>query len=143
MIGTPQATISEGIAGLACDIAFGDDLPGVTARHVADVGIEYDADVARAVKRAAEPLARALGNAALMLHEDGASDDEACDYVMRWALSSERRASHNVRFMTDPVWRTYVTIYEDGRRLCQDWVAGDSARFRRLLTEQLSPADLL
>jgi hypothetical protein len=45
--------------------------------------------------------------------------------------------------MTDPVWRSYITIYADGERLCRDWVAGDPARFRRLLTEQLSPRDLL
>jgi hypothetical protein len=143
MIGTPQSTIAEGIAGLAPDILFGDELPEVTARHVAAVGIEYDAEVANAVKRAAQPLERVTGNAALMLHEDGVSDDEAQDYVMRWRLSSERRASHIVRFMTDPVWRSYITIYADGERLCRDWVAGDPARFRRLLTEQLSPRDLL
>jgi hypothetical protein len=68
MIGTPQSTIAEGIAGLAPDILFGDELPEVTARHVAAVGIEYDAEVANAVKRAAQPLERVTGNAALMLH---------------------------------------------------------------------------
>jgi hypothetical protein len=143
MIGTPQSTLAEGIAGLAPDILFGDELPEVAARHVAAVGIEYDAEVANAVKRAAQPLERVNGNAALMLHEDGVSEDEARDYVMRWGLRSARRASHNVRFMTDPVWRSYVTIYADGERLCRDWVAGEPARFRRLLTEQLSPRDLL
>jgi hypothetical protein len=90
-----------------------------------------------------EPFERVNGNAALMLHEDGVSEEEARGYLMRWALSSEKRAAHNVRFMTDPVWRSYMTLYADGRRLCHDWVAGDPARFRRLLTEQLAPADLL
>jgi hypothetical protein len=33
---------------------------------------------------------------------------------------------------------TYVYGYD----LCRDWVGGDRARFKRLLTEQLSPADL-
>jgi hypothetical protein len=143
MIGTPQSTIAEGIAGLAPEIPFGEDLAAVTARHVAAVGLEYDAEIAKAVKRAAAPLERVVGNGALMLHEDGASEDETRDYLIRWGLSSERRASHNVRFMTDPVWRSYITIYSDGEELCRDWVGGDPVRFRRLLTEQLSPADLL
>jgi hypothetical protein len=41
------------------------------------------------------------------------------------------------------VWGSYVTTYADGHRVCADWVDGDPARFKRLLTEQLSPADLL
>jgi hypothetical protein len=142
MIGTPQSTIAEGIAGLAPDIVFGDELPEVTARHVGAVGVEYDVEVAKAVKHAAEPLERVVSNAALMLHEDGVSTRDARDYLMRWGLRSESRAEHNVRFMTDPVWRSYVTTYTDGLQLCSRWVAGDPARFRRLLTEQLSPADL-
>jgi hypothetical protein len=135
--------ISEGIASLAPEILLGDEAEDVTARHVAAVGRAHDVDVANAVKRAREPLGRVGGNAVLMLHEDGVSENEARDYLMRWALSSRARAESIVRFMTDPVWRSYITTYADGYSLCRDWVAGDPARFRRLLTEQLSPADLL
>jgi hypothetical protein len=142
VIGTPQATIAEGLAGLAPDILFGDEFEEVAARHVAAVGVVYDSEVAKAVKRAAQPLERVAANAALMLHEDGVSTDDAREYLMRWGLRSETRAEHNVRFMTDPVWRSYVTTYTDGLQLCSHWVVGDPARYRRLLTEQLSPADL-
>jgi hypothetical protein len=143
MIGTPQALISEGIAGLAPEILLGDEAEELTAGHVAAVGREHDVEVANAVNRARQPLERVVGNGALMLHEDGVSPGVARDYLMRWGLSSQHRAEHNVRFMTDPVWRSYITTYADGHALCRDWVAGDPARFRRLLTEQLSPADLL
>ncbi len=78
-----------------------------------------------------------------MLHEDGASADEAAAYLERWALATEARARHNVAFASDPVWRSYVTTYADGERIVASWVDGDLERFRRLLTEQLSPADLL
>jgi hypothetical protein len=47
-----------------------------------------------------------------------------------------------MRFATDPVWRAYGTTYTDGYRLCRDWVGGDPERFKRLLTEQLTPAEL-
>jgi hypothetical protein len=35
-----------------------------------------------------------------------------------------------------------VTTYADGYEVCRAFVDGEPARFRRLLTEQLSPADL-
>ncbi len=82
-------------------------------------------------------------NAALMLHADGASVEEARDYVMRWSLSSERRAEQGISFIVDPTWRAYVSTYADGYRVCRDFVDGDPQRFKRLLTEQLTPADLL
>jgi hypothetical protein len=81
-------------------------------------------------------------NAALKLHVDGASVDEARKYVMHWALASEKRAAHVIAFINDPMWRSYITTYPNGYKLCGDFVAGDVGRFKRLLTEQLTPADL-
>jgi len=34
-------------------------------------------------------------------------------------------------------------VYETGRRLVEAWCGGGPARFRRLLTEQLTTTDLL
>ena len=143
MVGAPQATIAEGIAEVGPKVLLGDELDEVAAPYLAAVGIDYDPGLARAVKAASQPLADVFGNAALMLHEDGASEDEAAAYLERWALASESRARHNVSFATDPVWRSYVSTYADGERVVARWVDGDLDRFRRLLTEQLSPADLL
>ena len=142
MIGTPQALISEGIAGLAVEMAFGDEEQEATAVHVAGTGVPYDPDVSRAVQRAREPLGRVGGNMALMIHADGASVEEAREYFVRWALASEKRAAHMVEFIVDPVWRSYASTYDDGYYLCRDFVDGDPARFKRLLTEQLTPGDL-
>jgi hypothetical protein len=46
------------------------------------------------------------------------------------------------RFISDPMWGTYVPTYLEGERLCLAFVGDDPARFKRLLTEQLTPADL-
>jgi hypothetical protein len=89
------------------------------------------------------PLARASDNAAMMLYEDGATEDEALEYLKDRALMSDRRASQAMKFIVDPIWRSYITTYEDGYKLCKTWVDGDPARFKRLLTEQLTPGDLL
>jgi hypothetical protein len=142
MIGTPESLIAEGIAGLGLEILLEDE-DAFAAEHLGRYGIAYDADRARAVKAARKPFERVSGNVALMLYEDGASEDDALDYLRHWALMSERRANQALRFITDPMWRSYVTTYADGYRVCRGWVGGDPARFKRLLTEQLTPGDLV
>lgn len=142
MIGTPAALIAEGIAGLATEILLGDEEQEVAAAHVAGTGVAYDPDLSRAVQGARRPLERVGGNTALLLHTRSASTEEAVEYHMRWALTSRKRAEHAVRFMTDPVWRSYVTTYTDGYDLCRDFVGGDPERFKQLLTQQLTPDDL-
>jgi hypothetical protein len=143
LIGTPQSLITEGIAGLAPEILLGDDEHEVTASYVSGTGVAYDPEVSGAVTQARIPLIDVPGNVAFLLHADGVSAADAEAYLMRWALTSERRAKHAMRFATDPVWRAYGTTYTDGYRLCRDWVGGDPERFKRLLTEQLTPADLM
>jgi hypothetical protein len=141
MIGTPESLIAEGIAGLAVEAVL-DDEDAFAAELLGRHGIDYDAELARAVKAARRPLARAPDNAAMMIYEDGATEADALAYLQRWALMSERRAKQSLKFITNPMWRSYVTTYQDGYALCKRWVGGDPARFKRLLTEQLTPADL-
>jgi hypothetical protein len=142
MIGTPQSLIAEGIAGLGSEALLGSEEEDVIAEHMRSAGVEYDADVSRAVKHARQPFERVAGNAALLMHAEGRPEEEARAYLMRWQLSSERRSKQQMSFIADPLWRSYVTTYADGYQVCRDFVDGDPARFKRLLTEQLSPAHL-
>jgi hypothetical protein len=48
-----------------------------------------------------------------------------------------------VEFLTHPTWRAYLTCYVEGLPLCRSFVNGDPARFERLLSEQLTPQDLM
>jgi hypothetical protein len=142
MIGAPESLVSEGIATLAAEMVLGEDEERVVAEHVRDSGVEYDPERARAVREAANPLRTVGTNAALMLHSEGSSEEEARAYLKRWGLLSDRRVDQAIRFMTHPVWRSYNTTYTDGYRICKAFVDGDPARFKRLLTEQLTPADI-
>ena len=142
MVGTPSSLISEGIAELAPEVMLGEQAEQVIAAHVEGTGVSYDPDLSRAVKRARTPIGYVGGNVALLIHTRGGSEDEAVEYSMRWGLTTRRRAEQSVRFVTDPVWRSYVSTYTAGEDLCRPWVAGDPARFKRLLTEQLTPAEL-
>lgn len=141
MIGAPQSLIAEGVAELAIDMVV-DDHDAFVSEALGEFGVEYDADAGRRIRRARGPLEHVVGNAALLLHEQGMTPEDAQAYVERWGLVSPKRAAHNVQFVTHPVWRSYISTYTDGHALCRDWVAGDPKRFKRLLTEQLTPADL-
>ncbi len=143
LIGTPQSLVSEGIASLAPELVLGEDGQHVVAEHIRDTGVPFDPELSRTLHEAARPLEGVGTNVALMLHEEGRSEDEAFAYLKRWGLSSDRRAQQAIRFTTDPVWRTYITTYSDGYRICNAFVAGDPERFKRLLTEQLTPADIM
>ena len=143
MIGTPHSLVSEGIATLASEILLGKDEERVAAEHVRDSGVPFDPELARRVREAGEGLRTVTTNTALLLHSGGASEDEGREYLKRWGLVSERRVGQAIRFMTHPVWRSYNTTYTDGYRICKAFVDGDPARFKRLLVEQLTPADIL
>ena len=142
MVGAPSALVSEGIASLAAEILLGDEVERVVAGHVEGTGVPYDPVVSRRVNDAIRPFGYVNGNVALLVHTRGASEEEAIEYSMKWSLRSRKRAEQSVRFITDPLWRSYVTTYSAGYDLCSKWVGGDPARFKRLLTEQLTPADL-
>jgi hypothetical protein len=143
LVGTPQALVSEGIAGLGPEILLGDEAEELTAAHVAETGVAYDVELSRALKRARRPLEHVGANTALQLNAGELSLDEARDYFMRWGLASDRRADQALRLAVHPTWRAYVTTYTDGYRVCREFVASDPQRFKRLLTEQLTAADLV
>jgi hypothetical protein len=143
LVPTPQSLVSEGIAELAPELLLEGDGAAALAAVMQDAGIELDLGHALAVERALEPCRWAEVNAALMLHEAGASEAEAQAYLERWGLMSPELAAHLIRFLGEPTSRTYVMNYSAGRELCRAYVAGDPERFRRLLTEQVRVRDLL
>ncbi|MGH8835546.1 MAG: hypothetical protein ACRDWG_11235 [Actinomycetes bacterium] len=143
LVPTPQSLLTEGIAELAVAMLFDGDGAAALAATVQDAGIEFDFAHAWAVERAAEPFRWVDVNAALMLHQDEASEAETRAYLQRWGLTPPELADHLIRFFNEPTSRTYPINYPAGRELCRSYVAGDPQRFRRLLTEQIRVRDLL
>jgi hypothetical protein len=95
------------------------------------------------IQRAEALLSGVVVNVAHQLHEEGRSATELRDYASHWSLKPAALVERMLAFVGDPVWRTYVTTYSDGWRLCRKFVAGDDQRFMRLLTEQMTPSDLV
>ena len=143
LVPTPQSLVSEGIAERAPNVLLEGDGGAALAAVMHDAGFEFDLAHALAVERALEPCTWAEVNAALMLHDAGGSEAEARAYLERWALMAPKLAAHLIRFLTEPTSRGYIVTYPAGRELCGSYVAGEPARFRRLLTEQVRVRDLL
>jgi hypothetical protein len=143
LVPTPQSLVSEGIAGLAPEVLLESDGGAALAAVMHDAGIELDLARALGIARAHEPCQWAQVNAALLLHEDGASEAETRAYAERWTLMTPEYAAHLIRFLTEPTSRSYILTYPSGRELCRSYVAGEPERFRRLLTEQVRIRDLL
>lgn len=141
LIGTPEAVVAEGIAEYGGKHFFADGHELAQA-HLAREGIDYDPAAARRIAEARDVLAAVFTNVAQMLFADGVSPGEARDYALEWGLAPPERVDKSLEFVMHPTWRTYVPSYAEGERLCVRFVGDDPARFKRLLTEQLTPADL-
>jgi hypothetical protein len=142
LVGTPQCLLAEGLADLGLEVLLGHRPEPALAEHLRAHGLRYDPEVVAAVRSAAEVLGSVRSNAAVLLHDAGRPADEVVDYLARWALLPRPRAEKAVAFLTDPTWRAYISCYVEGLPLCRSFVGGDPARYARLLTEQLTPADL-
>ena len=143
LVPTPQAVLSEGIAENGLDVVLDDaareEAYAILRRH----GIQLDdPELAERIGKVTGRL-RASLDAALMIHEEGASAAEATAYVEKWNLVAPDLARQSVRFVIDPTWRAYVITYTAGEDLCRAYVAGDPARFRTLLTEHVRIGDLI
>lgn len=142
LVGTPQCLLAEGLADLAIEALLGEHPEPILGELLHPLGIRYDTEVVAAVSAAAEVLGSVRGNAALLLHDLHRPEEEAVAELERWALQSHERAVKGIAFLTHPTWRSYIYCYVAGLPLCRRFMAGDPARFDRLLAEQLTPGDL-
>jgi hypothetical protein len=143
LVPTPQSMVSEGIAEIAWEVVD-DETRADVATVLAEAGVEaFDPARTDAVEEARRPLRFVGLNAALLLHEDGASEEEAVAYVERWSARTQEYAQSSVRFLLDPLWRAYAATYSLGGDLARRHVQGSPERYRALLTEQTRVADML
>ena len=157
-INTPECLLSEGLADLGRRFAVP---PAEEVDMLVEVyrlaGLPAAADPAEArataerqaaITRATSAVRGVAGNAALLLHADGAPSEDVLAYLERRLLSTPERAAKRLEFISHPLWRTYVFVYFEGERLLRRWLetvppAEQPARFRRLLVEQLTPSAIV
>lgn len=142
LVNTPQCLMAEGLADLGL-LALGleSGWGAVATDLYADLGIRFDGERAEALAAAAAQLGPLSQDAALLLHEQGRSEGDVVAYLQRWGLQPLARARKAIAFITDPLWRAYISTYVEGERLLRTWLGTDDvpARFVRLLDEPLTP----
>jgi hypothetical protein len=138
--------MAEGLADLGIEATVGAGWGPWAAEILADLGLRFDGFLAERIADAAAPLNRVRQDAAILLHDRGADPDDVVAYLERWSLVSTERARQQLRFLTHPLWRAYISTYVEGFDLLSRWLAARpegepvADRFVRLLDEPLTPA---
>ena len=142
---TPESVLAEGQADLAREVVMSNhELEDELRRVGRDVGVDGDWAAALEVAITSLDLEAAFSTASLMFHRDGRSDDEIREYLMEISPQPAERIEHMLRILHEPANKTYEFTYVEGARLIRPWLErqGQTAGFARLLSEQLSPAQL-
>jgi hypothetical protein len=132
-----QPVIAEGIAQLGAELVADAEAHKLVAALVP----AYDAEVGWQVSRARRLLAGYSTNLSV-LAAHGASREELRDWLLEWSLQPPERVEKSLRSLDTRPFRGSPFCYSEGYRLCRAFAGDDPARFKRLLTEQLTPADL-
>jgi hypothetical protein len=141
---TPSCLVSEGIAQNALEVlADREAIVGMYRDILRASGLpEEEAQRLHDVVLASRPLAKVSDNQLLLLHGQGAPDDEVIDYGTRYALTTEDLERQSMQFLKDPLWRSYGFNYTLGREIVEAYLSASTDRldaFSRLLQDPLTP----
>jgi hypothetical protein len=141
LLWSPEAVISEGIAMTGPELLVGDGQE-LAAEVLGRLGFAYDAEVGSRVVGARRALLPIGANVAMLLHDRGASPEEAREYSTAWSLQPDERVAKQVDSQLRSPSPPYQHTYWQGRDLVAAHVGGDPGRFRKLLTARLLPSEL-
>lgn len=146
LINAPECVVSEGIAvnALRAVMDEAEAEAWLTGDLAALAGLDpEDLRAFLAAERARRSLGGVSGEAARMLHGEGAGEAEVLDFIRTYAVASEERARQTLRFISVPNMRSYIFTYSVGGDLVRRYVAKEGhAGFARLLTEPVTPGEL-
>jgi hypothetical protein len=147
LINAPSCVVSEAIATTALDTIL-------TEAELADwyreellprAGLSHiDPRMMLEVSRAEREIESIAGNAAFMLHDQKKSPEEIISYMQQYGLNTREDAEHLIKYISDPLGRSYIFTYYIGRDLLDELFArGDRiAYFKRLLEEPVTPSQI-
>jgi hypothetical protein len=138
---SPEAVISEGVAMTGPKLLTGDGQQ-LAAEALGRLGFDYDAELGSQVVEARQLLEAVSSNLAMLIHDRGASAEEARDYAAAWSLQPDERVAKQVDSQLRSTSPPYQHTYWQGRELVEARVGGDPERFRALLTARLLPSRL-
>jgi hypothetical protein len=144
LINAPSAVMGEGIATTALKTMLTDDELEEWFREellpAADMG-HIDPKRILAIGKAGRKMNGIAGNAAFMLHDQHRSEEEINQYLQEYGLSTEKEAKHLIRFISNPLYRSYIFTYHLGYDLLEELFqhADRDTYFRRMIEEPVTP----
>ena len=147
LLNSPSCVIAEGIATSALKTAIPDAeledwyreeiLPRAGMAHI-------DSKRMMQINKASEKTNGIMGTVSFMLYDQRKSEEEAEAYLRRYALATEKIVKHLIRFVSDPLSRSYVFTYDIGYDLLEELFAhkNRSEYFKRLLEEPVTPGQV-
>lgn len=147
LINSPACVIAEGIATTALETLLTDSeledwyreeiLPPAGMAHI-------DAGRLIEIGNASRKMAGLTGNAAFMLHDQQKSEDEISQYLQKYGLRTEKEAQQSIKFISNPLYRSYTFTYHIGYDLLEELFAHGNreAYFKRLLEEPVTPSQV-
>jgi hypothetical protein len=147
LLKAPSAVMAEGIAESALETLLTEEereewfreeiLPYAGMSHI-------DPKRMLAVSKAGRKMSGVSGNAAFMLHDQGKSEEEIIQYLQRYNLSSEKEARQTIRFISNPLDRSYTFTYDVGYDLLEELFQGVDRDhyFKRLIEEPVTPSQV-
>jgi hypothetical protein len=144
LLNAPAALMAEGIATTARKTILSDGeleewfreelFPAAGLSHI-------DPKRILAINKAGQKMNGLDGNAAFMLHDQQKSEEEISKYLQEYGLSTEEEARQTIRFISNPLYRSYIFTYHVGYDLLEElFQHGDrDTYFRRMLEEPVTP----
>jgi hypothetical protein len=143
----PECVLSEGIADNAQRVILTDpQLVAFLRDQLYPEARLTGVDVEQQIRlgKASEKLRWVGCNAALLLHREGRPPDEVQQYIERYGLRTPQEAKQTMKFIQNPLFRSYIFNYATGKALLAPLLEGADAvdNFRRLLSEPLTPTQV-
>jgi hypothetical protein len=144
---TPSALVSEGIATNALLAVVSEaEISAILKDCYERAGLlKSDAVRAGAFVKAYRQLNSVTDNQVLLLFRDHASQAEVIDYGMRYSFTTQEDEVRLLRFLDDPLSRSYTYNYTLGRQLIAAFLDRSEGRqhaFQRLLSEPVTPSQI-
>jgi hypothetical protein len=148
LLKAPSSVVSEGIATCALTTVLPDE--AWVAWHDEEIfpraGLNHlSAQREQMLDQALARLKGVNGNAAFLLHEQGASAETVRRYLQHYGLLTEQEAERRIAFISRPLDRAYIFTYYWGQTMLEalfDLKPERTAWFTRLLTEAVTPTQI-
>jgi hypothetical protein len=148
LLHSPAAVIAEGIATTAVEIIFpnGEHTDWTVDVLLPSIPMEAQESAEQfwQLQEALRQLRSVRGNAAILYHTGQLSSEQTIEYLQTYGLISLKRAEKSFRFITHPLFRSYIFTYTEGYDLISKATGAEDKTevFLNCLTEQKLPSQL-